>query len=322
MDTATFSEHHTYYCELPHLSLITIAGPDAAKFLQGQVTSDVRELTQPVTHYGAQCSLKGRVMVNFRALQMSPELIALCVSSDLVNDTLASLQKYIVFSKAKLHDNRSQFTLIGIYGHESAKVVTAYFGRIPNQNNAWIEHQGNYLVQLDEQRYECWINTHSQAEFTALISQHALAGQVEHWHLLDIRAGIAWITAPTRELFTPQALNYQLINAISFRKGCYTGQEIVARMHYRGKLKRHTYRYELSGDNLPFPGSAVYDDTRKSVLGEVVTAAFSRPNTIELLASINGEDCGPLYLADNPEKLKRLELPYAIPCGEETPPNT
>lgn len=312
----------TYFCELPQLGLITIAGPDAAKFLQGQVTSDVRELAQPITQLGAQCNLKGRVMANFRALQMTPELIALCISTDLIADTLASLNKYIVFSKAKLHDSRSQFTLIGLYGDEAASLASSYFAQIPETVNGWIEHQGSYLIKLDEQRYECWINTANLQEFTALITSKATLSNANLWHLLDIRAGIAWITAATCELFTPQALNYQLVNAISFRKGCYTGQEIVARMHYRGKLKRHLYRYETTGINLPAPADAVYSNTGEQAIGEVICAAFNQAGKIELLASINGEHCDELCVANNHEKLKRLELPYAIPSGEETPSNT
>lgn len=316
------SEQHTYYCELPHLGLITLAGPDAAKFLQGQVTSDVRELAQGISQLGAQCNLKGRVMANFRALQMTPELIALCVATDLIAETIASLNKYIVFSKAKLHDSRSQFTLIGLYGANATAIAAEYFGQTPTANNGWTEYQDNYLLKLDEQRYECWINTANLTEFTALIASKATQSNASLWDLLDIRAGIAWVSAATRELFTPQALNYQLINAISFRKGCYTGQEIVARMHYRGKLKRHLYRYETVGDTLPTRGSHVYNHSGENALGEVVSAAFNQTGKIELLASINGEECDDLRLANNPEKLKRLALPYAIPSGEETPSNS
>jgi len=320
MNTAN-CEQNTYYCELPQLGLITLAGPDAAKFLQGQVTSDVRELAQGVSQLGAQCNLKGRIMANFRALQMTPELIALCVATDLITETIASLNKYIVFSKAKLHDSRSQFSLIGLYGADAAVIASDYFGGVPAAHNGWTEHRGNYLLKLDEQRYECWINTNSLPEFTALITSKATQSDANLWNLLDIRAGIAWVNAATRELFTPQALNYQLINAISFRKGCYTGQEIVARMHYRGKLKRHLYRYEIAGNVLPTAGTRIYNHSGEDAIGEVVSAAFNHVGKIELLASINGEECDDLRLVNNPEKLKRLPLPYAIPSGEETPSN-
>lgn len=318
----TQSPDNTYYCTLTQRGLMTLTGPDAAKFLQGQVTCDVRELTQPTTRLGAQCNLKGRVMANFRALQKSPETIALYLARDLIPDTIASLNKYIVFSKAKLEDSSNQYVLIGVYGKNAQQLVADYFGQTPSNPGDWIGYEDSLAIKLDDLRYECWMTHAAAREFAGYIATNATEVNQALWDLLDIHAGIAWVTQATRELFTPQALNYELINAVSFRKGCYTGQEIVARMHYRGKLKRHTYRYQTSGDLLPLPGSHVYASPNDSPLGEVVSAAFNGEGEIELLASINGELTDGLYLANNPEKLKRLALPYAIPSGEETPSNT
>lgn len=225
----------------PHLvklhqtQLLLVKGPEASKFLQGQVTCDLRELSAPVTRIGAQCNPKGRILLSFRALQIDTETIALRIPSSMMEKAKHSLGKYIVFSKAKLHDD-SGYSLFGIYGDEAKRTAEAIFNKLPADNDGWIEKDGNILIQLAQDRFECWIKSVDATAFEQQLGDHTVGGDLNDWALLNIRAGIADIYPETIELFTPQEINYQLVNGINFRKGCYTGQEIVARLHYRGKL--------------------------------------------------------------------------------------
>lgn len=317
----------TYLVALKHHGLLTVEGPDAAKFLQGQVTCDLRELDNQTTRLGAQCTLKGRMLVSFRALQLDAERVFLRMPSGLVEKAMATFGKYIVFSKAKLHDRRDNYCCIGLYGPHAETLIGQIFGANPGVQDAWLNDtwcnlEGNVIIKLDHQRYECWL-TPDQAQKNWLALEAAgceIAGE-NLWTLLDIRAGIGEVRPETSETFTPQALNYQLVNGINFRKGCYTGQEIVARLHYRGTLKQHMYRLGVAlpeGVSLPAPGSAVVNAEQRNI-GEIVLAAHSGPGTAEVLAVVNDAHLGEAYLPANPpQKLEQLALPYAIPSEEKS----
>jgi len=307
----------THLVKLHQTQLLLVKGPDASKFLQGQVTCDLRELSVPVTRIGAQCNPKGRILLSFRALQTDPETIALRIPAAMTEKAKKSLGKYIVFSKAKLHDD-SGHTLFGIYGDGAQHAANTIFNVLPADNDGWIEKDGNILIQLAQDRFECWIKSTDAGSFEQQLANHTINSDLNDWELLNIRAGIADIYPETIELFTPQEINYQLINGINFRKGCYTGQEIVARLHYRGKLKRHMYRFELSGNLLPAPGSALVNATTRHTCGHLVSAAFTADNRIEILASLLDEQLDQVTLESNTEILKQLPLPYAIPTADET----
>lgn len=306
----------THLVTLHQTQLLLVKGPDASKFLQGQVTCDLRELSTPVTRLGAQCNPKGRILLSFRALQIDADTIALRIPTSMMDKAKNSLGKYIVFAKAKLHDD-SDYRLFGIYGDEARHATETIFARLPADNDGWIEKDGNVLIQLAQNRFECWIKSANVTAFEQQLADHTVGSDINDWELLNIRAGIADIYPETIELFTPQEINYQLINGINFRKGCYTGQEIVARLHYRGKLKRHMYRFELSGNQLPAPGAALVNATTRHACGHIVAAAFSARNRIEILASLLDEQLDQVTLESSAEILKQLPLPYAIPTADE-----
>ncbi len=319
MTSTTIKQHlSTFWALLEDSQLLLVSGPDAAKFLQGQVTCDIREL-EGLSRIGAQCSPKGRILLSFRALQMTPETIALRIPVSMREKAMQNLGKYIVFSKAKLVDGYSGFQLFGLYGPEARHLAEQLFSRLPEQIDGFVEQSGNYLIQLDTDRYECWINNSSHEKVIQLLSKLATQGTANDWSILDIKAGIASITPETYEVFTPQDVNYQLVNAINFRKGCYTGQEIVARLHYRGKLKRHMYRFEIHTSELPHAGSTLQMESNQQTVGQLVAAAKRDTQTVELLASVIGENFDDLVLIGRKEKLKRLPLPYAIPTADEKP---
>lgn len=307
----------TFLVKLHQSQLLLVKGADARKFLQGQVSCDVRELSEPVTRIGAQCNPKGRILLTFRALQIGEETIALRIPASMLDKAKNSLGKYIVFSKAKLHDG-DEYALFGLYGEGAQQIALTIFGALPAENDDWIEKDGSFAIRLEQDRFECWIKSSGTAAFEHQLTNHIVIAAQNEWELLNIRAGIADIYPDTLELFTPQEINYQLVNGINFRKGCYTGQEIVARLHYRGKLKRHMYHFELSGNELPAPGTTLVNATTGSACGHLVAAAFSSTDRIEILASLLDEHLDRVTLDTSPEILKQLPLPYAIPRADET----
>jgi folate-binding protein YgfZ len=309
---------NTYLAALTDKQLLLIKGPDAGKFLQGQVTCDVKELSQAITCLGAQCNPKGRVQLTFRALQIDSETIALRLPTSMIESAQKTLGKYIVFSKAKLHTAQDDFSLFGLYGDSAAAAAKAFFPQLPDNNDSWVQSEGSYLIQLNANRFECWVSANALPRFLAVMAQYTQNQTSEAWQRLDIEAGIADVYPESFELFTPQELNYQLINGINFRKGCYTGQEIVARLHYRGKLKRHMYRFAYAGSPV-VPGTNIINSQSGQAIGTVVMAAASEAGKSELLASLLDEQLEYAQLENAQENLSPLPLPYAIPTAEDTP---
>lgn len=307
----------TYLATLTNKQLLLVKGPDAGKFLQGQVTCDVKELNEPVTRLGAQCNPKGRILLSFRALQMNNETIALRLPASMMESAQKTLGKYIVFSKAKLQDGGNDFVLFGLFGDSAATVASTFFQQLPTTYEGWIEKDGSYLIQLAADRFECWVATATVDSFLDAIEKQTQKVSADEWQLLDIAAGIGEVYPESYELFTPQELNYQLVNGINFRKGCYTGQEIVARLHYRGKLKRHMYRFEYKNDQTPPPGTTIINSLSGQNAGTVVMAALNQQGKIELLASLLDEQIDQAKVESATEKLSQLSLPYAIPTAEE-----
>ncbi|WP_049630209.1 folate-binding protein YgfZ [Cellvibrio sp. pealriver] len=309
--------HQNIRVKLENSQLLLISGADAGKFLQGQVTCDVRELANPITRLGTQCNPKGRILLSFRALQMDAETIALRIPTSMLDKAKVSLGKYIVFSKAKLVDARDRYQLLGLYGETADEVAAQWFGKLPAEIDGWVEKDGSYLIQLAANRYECWMSSEHIERITQGFAAQTVEQDINAWQLLDIQAGIASIIPETIELFTPQEINYQLIGGVNFRKGCYTGQEIVARLHYRGKLKRHMYRFASIGQTLPAPGSVLVNSKTQQACGHLVAAASTEGNSFEMLVSLLDEQLDEVQLEGRPEKLSLMPLPYAIPTAEE-----
>ncbi len=325
-NTVDFSLHDittgmTYLMPLPQQGLLAVNGPDAAKFLQGQITCDVRELENNTTRLGAQCNIKGRMLLCFRALQTQSEQIVLRMHRDLVGKGMTSFGKYIVFSKATLADLSQDFHCVGIAGSQACQIVEDTFGIQLSTDDDWSYAGQHIVIRINENRFECWLALIDAKTIWAQLATRCEKVSQHAWTLLNIQAGLGDITQETYETFTPQAINLQLVNGINFRKGCYTGQEIVARLHYRGSLKRHMYRFEfaLTGDGanseLPAPGSELRNDDGK-VIGEVVMAAKKNSDTGELLASVVDDQRIDVFLPNNPQKLSLLSLPYAIPTQD------
>lgn len=308
----------TYLMPLPLQGLLSLDGVDSSKFLQGQVTCDVRELENHTTRLGAQCNIKGRMLLCFRALQTNPEHILLRMHRDLVATGLSSFGKYSVFFKVKLTDISQQYRCIGIAGAKARQILAEVLQVHLELNDAWQLSGNNLIIRISENRFECWLAAADAENIWQQLARHCeIAGQNE-WTLLNIQAGLGDLTPTTVETFTPQGINFQLVNGINFRKGCYTGQEIVARLHYRGSLKRHMYRFEfaLHTNALPIAGCDLHNSEGK-VVGEVVIAAQKTDSSGELLASVIDDQRSDIFLAQNPQKLSPLSLPYAIPTADK-----
>lgn len=222
---------------LDQFGFIKVSGKDAATFLQGQLTADINTITPSHSSLCARCTPQGRVVSVFRIFQYQ-DAYFLRLPLAMVQITIESLKKFAIFSKVTIEDKSLEWVAIGIaHPHESIDTSEGYITPVPG-----------------EERFEYYI---PQSHFYTVwekLKNHADSLPGKAWHVLDLEAGIPDIHPETSEHYTAHDLNLPELNAVSFTKGCYAGQEIVARTHFRATLKQHLYAGTVMGDltyNMP-----------------------------------------------------------------------
>lgn len=304
--------------DLSHVGLIAAYGEDAATFLQGQFTADVRQVDEQHSQLSAYCSPKGRMLVSFR-LFMRDGAYYLALPRPQLEATLKRLRMFVLRAKVTLEDASDSLLRIGFSGPKAQDQLSDYLGTAPSEVDAVVQAQGLTVIRIPgpHPRFE----VHGELEamkklWTVLDVRGAPVGRGP-WELLDIRAAVPVIHESTSDAFVPQMTNLQLLGGVNFKKGCYTGQEVVARMQYLGKLKRRMYRARVDAAHCPQPGDALYaPDSKGQSAGKVVTAQRSPDGGFELLAvvEIASLDAGPVHLGnDTGPVLEFLDLPYEFP---------
>lgn len=306
-----------FFCALNHEGVLAVRGSDASKFLQGQLTCNLNYLNPHTSSLGARCTPKGRMQSSFRIV-LEGEGCLLAMARELVELQLADLKKYAVFSKATLSDASSDWVRFGI--QEGTANALAQLGiSLPEEPNA-VARQGDALfIRVSPGRAEAWVPAGQGDALRASLATVLAQSPLEAWLLGQVRAGIGQVFGPTHEMFIPQMLNLQAVGGVSFKKGCYTGQEIVARMQYLGKLKRRQYRLAMAEGELPTPGTPLFSPVHSSAVGEVVLAAPAGPG-VELLAVLQGDaaEQGQIHLGDaQGPRLAVLDLPYELDRDRE-----
>ncbi|MBT2294110.1 YgfZ/GcvT domain-containing protein [Pseudomonas fluorescens] len=305
-----------FFCTLSHEGVLAVRGVDAGKFLQGQLTCNLNYLSDSRASLGARCTQKGRMQSSFRIL-LEGDGVLMAMASELLEPQLADLKKYAVFSKSKLTDESAGWVRFGL---ENADKALNDLGLVlPVETDSVARHESLIAIRVSPDRAELWAPAAQADKLSARLREQLAEGELNQWLLGQIRAGIGQVMPATRELFIPQMLNLQAVGGVSFKKGCYTGQEIVARMQYLGKLKRRLYRLQMDGSELPQPGAPLFSPTHGSSIGEVVMAARAERN-IELLAVVQAEaaedDNLHLGALEGPG-LQLLDLPYELDRDRE-----
>lgn len=307
-----------FFCVLSHEGVLAVRGPDASKFLQGQLTCNLNYLDTEHSSLGARCTPKGRMQSSFRILPEGDGFL-LAMDKALVPTQLADLAKFAVFSKSKLTDESEQWVRFGVSGGDDA-LQGLGFDPLPSADQ--VAHgNGLIAVGLSDGRRELWAREADANRVHEQLSSRLREAPLDAWLLAQIRAGIGQVVGETRELFIPQMINLQAVGGVSFKKGCYTGQEIVARMQYLGKLKRRLYRLEADpqATDTPTPGTELFSPVHGSSVGEVVLAAKT-DGALELLAVLQADAVtdGRIFLG-SPEgaPLTLLSLPYTLDADRE-----
>jgi folate-binding protein YgfZ len=305
-----------FFSVLSHEGVLAVRGSDASKFLQGQLTCNLNYLDQAHASLGARCTQKGRMQSSFRILLQGDGCL-LAMVSELIEPQLADLKKYAVFSKSKLTDESAAWVRFGL---QQADALLADLGLpLGAETHDMARHEALLAVRVSPGRAELWVPAEQAAEVQAKLTAQLPEAPLDAWLLGQVQAGIGQVMAQTRELFIPQMLNLQAVGGVSFKKGCYTGQEIVARMQYLGKLKRRLYRVALAADSLPEPGTPLFAPSHKSAIGEVVLGAPAEQG-FELLAVLQADavEGGEIHVGDaQGPLLSLLSLPYELDRDRE-----
>ncbi len=309
------------YMPLTQFGVIDVAGADAATFLHTQLTNDVEHLDAASARLAGYCSPKGRLLASFLAWRSGHD-VRLLVSKDIQPAVQKRLSMFVLRAKAKLSDASDTLAVVGFAG-DVRGVLSGIFDALPDGVHVKVDGPAGALIRLPDAagrlRY-LWIGP--RAEVDARLA--ALDGKLPAvspavWDWLDVRAGEPRVTQPAVEQFVPQMVNFDVIGAVNFRKGCYPGQEIVARSQYRGTIKRRTALAHVAGDtDTVHAGIEVFhSDDPGQPCGMIVNAAAAPAGGVDVLVEIKlaALESGSVHLgaADGPA-LAFVPLPYALPA--------
>jgi len=291
---------------LTHWGLIRARGPDAVSFLQGQLTNDIAAIGVLQARLAGFCSAKGRLQASFIVWKLADDDLLLACAASVLASTLKRLSMFVLRAKCKLNDASAEFALHGAVG----QTARALLGDLPAWSGRAIDGGGS-LVRLPDVDgvARCLVASH-QPPAAAPLSDAV-------WRALEVRSGIPLIEAATVDQFVPQMLNYELVGGVDFRKGCYPGQEIVARSQYRGTIKRRMFLFESTSASLAAGQEVFHSDDPAQPAGMIVNAADALALVEVKLGALErgslhaGRIDGPL--------LSRRELPYVVPSDAALP---
>lgn len=301
--------------DLSHYGLIRVEGEDAEQFLQGQMTNDMRQVTEDHSNLAGWCNAKGRMIASFRCFRQG-ESYYLQTPAEAIPAILPRLSMYVLRSKVVISNASDDWVRIGLTGNCAEALLQPFFEELPEQANSVQQQDGMILIRLPGSmpRFEVIGPTPQLKEIWQTAEGQAQPAGNELWSLYEIRAGIPTLYPQTRESFVPQMANMQLIDGVSFTKGCYTGQEVVARMQYLGKLKRRMYLAHVDSDTPPQPGDDLFAEgsTSGQGAGKIVDAQSSGDG-YELLAIIEiaSAEENQVKLGESGPRLEILNLPYS-----------
>lgn len=295
--------------DLSHLDLVHVSGPDAKAFLQGQLSCDLDLVVENQSQFGACCNLQGRIIANFIIFKNTSGYI-LVSNEGLGNSITETLKKYAVFSKVTIEIANPDLILLGFI--QNTPINQKYEEALAStklKEYFWPSEEGattlkGFIFGTIEEALSQW---------QVLSSQFNTIGK-NAWDLSNINSGTAFIHSKAKEQFTPQAINFELVQGINFTKGCYTGQEVIARLHYRGSSKRRCY-IAHSSEGPVNPGTEVFNQNQKAI-GHVLESAWNATGQSSALISLAVSSFEEKKLSFNQKESTYLTLqspPYAIP---------
>jgi len=301
---------------LGQFGVLGFTGEDARDFLQRQLSCEVEALADDVGAYGAYCTPKGRVLANF-LLWREPDALCMLLPRSVLPGIRKRLQMYVLRSKVAIADRSDALVVIGAAGPEAERAVASLAGTPPRSPLRVARRDAVTAIALAAARFVVLAPSASGPEAWGRLSAALRPVGAACWDWLEIANGWPWITADTQDQFVPQMANLELLGGVSFRKGCYPGQEIVARMQHLGTPKRRLYRAHVRADRLPAPSEPLYDEgPGDQAAGMIVNAAPAPGGGFDILAVVQtASAAGARVRLGSPAgaELHFRDLPYPVP---------
>ncbi|VAX14451.1 tRNA-modifying protein YgfZ [hydrothermal vent metagenome] len=308
----------TILADLSPQGLIKVSGEDSLDFLQNQFSNDIREINPQLSQLNAWCNAKGRMLASLRVFRTTDDYFLL-LARDLLETTLKRLRMFVLRSKVMLEDVSNEWAGIGLAGTNAPVLLARHINHLPEKTNQVVHENGLVVIRLTgaTPRFQIHAQTSALNTLWQALKTEATPVGYPVWNWLEIQAGIPHIVASTTEAFVPQMVNYSTLGGVSFTKGCYPGQEVVARMHYLGKLKRRMYLAHVETETLPDAGENLFPagENEAQSCGKVVQAERSPEGGVDLLVvlQIAVAETGDICLgSENGPPLQLQNDPYPV----------
>ncbi len=299
-------------CDLSHFGLISVTGEDATTFLQGQLTNDINQVSDSLSQLSAYCTPKGRALATFFITKRQGAYY-LSLSRDLLEPILKRLRMYVLRSKVAIEDASASLVHFGYAAPDGDKQLIEILGKAPV--NAYDTVQVNNLTIMRQPasipRFKILGELGEAKKLWERLNVNSACVGRSSWEYFNVTSGVPMVTLASSEAWVPQMMNMHLINGVSFTKGCFPGQEIVARLKYLGKSKRQMYRIGIPHCvKTPTVGTLIASDTDTEA-GVILNATLNPDGYVEALAVIKiAEASKSLTLGQHAVKI--LDLPYEL----------
>ncbi|MFZ6742511.1 YgfZ/GcvT domain-containing protein [Undibacterium sp. JH2W] len=307
-----------FIAPLTDLGLIRVTGEDAASFLHNQLSNDVEHLGASELHRAAYCTPKGRMLASFVYWRDGQDII-LQLSKTIQATVQKRLQMFVLRAKAKLHDINAEYVVLGLGGTAASAALQEWFPELPSKVDKKLSNEYGSLLRMvdanDAPRYQWIVPLEIAQQAWPKLSTELKAVNTSAWRVTEIQAGIAIVIASTQEKFVPQMINFELIGGVNFKKGCYPGQEIVARSQYLGKLKRRMAIALVHAKNVAAGTEVFNSDDVSQPCGMIVNAEQHQEDSSLVLIEMKlaDQESGQLTLdSATGAAIELLRLPYEI----------
>ncbi len=316
---ASMAHTGNIFADLSHLGLIGVSGEQARDFLHSQLTCDVTGLSENRSRLGGLCDPKGRLLAIVRVFWLDADTLALSLPRVLVEPTIAHLQKYVLRAKVTISDLSNRYIRLGVSGPEALRLLGEALGdSVVEPVDATGRCGGHPVLRISgpQPRLEVLLENDAAKQVWEKLNVHGAPVGSDAWQLLDHASGLPMIHPATVGLFVGQSVNLELLDGISFRKGCYPGQEVIARLQHRGRPNRRMILARCLNQQRPEPGDPIFSSDGAQAIGHIADARPDGDNAWSLLlvVRLDALDNPPLHLhsAEGPE-ITPGELPYAVP---------
>lgn len=303
------------YFDLSHFSLLEITGKDAFSFLHSQLTCDLNDLDTNGWLFSAWCLPNGKVICTF-FIFANDDSFFLILPSMLKDKITKRLTMYVLRSEVTITDVSDNYAMFGLAGNNLKDILDSTITKTMSVTGNLLLAADFSILQLWDKspRYLLISKMEAVTELLNNITVTCISGERTTWSLMDIEAGIPWIINATSENFLPQMLNLDQMHGLSFKKGCYPGQEIIARLNYRGQLKKRLYLGSGETDITPGPGDRLKDKNTGTIVGEIIDAERNTSGGFEFLTVseskyVNSKTLVLNDMSDACIKLKSLTYP-------------